>query len=311
MAIYDVEIDAGHGGSDPGACANEEQEANLVLPVCFVVRDELARHGVKAQLTRTDNSTVSLSERTNIANSNGVKCLVSIHDNSASDSSAKGIETYCYNFKYRRLADLVHGELIKDKTLFTLDRGVKEADFHMLRESNMDACLVELGFISNVEDVAILKAKQREHGIAIAKGILAYLGVAHKPESTPVTPSTPKNIYYKVYVDNRWLPEVKNLEDYAGIYDKPIKAIMVRADGQSVTYKVSTLNSSNYYPYVTDHSDYAGDLKNNIDKVMVQNSNVKYRVHTLKGGWLPWVVGDSDYAGIKGKAIDGIQMQLI
>ena len=370
-------VDLGHGGNDPGACGNGLRESDIVLAVGLRVKYHLLRHDVEVMLSRESDKTVSLAERTNMANRFGADALASIHCNAAIET-AYGIETYCYTFKYRALADKVHGKLVENKSLYYANRGVKEADFHMLRESNMDAALVEMAFISNARDAQLLRNMQEEYAIAIAQGILDYLGIAwineneskpennelyrvrkswgdaasqkgaysikenaiaeckkhsgynvydsngncvysnggsqpSQPESKPVPPQTRKlDVFYKVFTaEDGWLPEVKNLTDYAGKFGHAIRGLMIRLSSGDVDYKVSTLRSNSYYPVVRNHSDYAGDLKNNIDKVQILNNKLKYRVRLLSGRWLPWVIGNSDFAGLEGYSIDAIEIDSI
>lgn len=179
-----VFIDAGHGGKDSGAIGvNNVLEKSIALSVAQKVEAKLKKCGIETAMSRTSDVFISLDGRTDKANSLKSKCFVSIHCNSF-NKQAKGIETYAYAEKYNRLASLVHAELIKTGC-YTINRGVKYKDLHVLRESNMSACLVELGFIDNVEDVNLLLNKQDEFATAIAKGICAYLGVNYVEESKP------------------------------------------------------------------------------------------------------------------------------
>lgn len=187
MAMYKVYLDPGHGGNDSGAIgARNVFEKNIVLDMCNRVKKTLESRNIEVRMSRNNDTFKTLSERTSSANSWGADCLVSLHCNSASkkdkngntiiDTNAKGLETFCYKFKYRRLADCVQNELINDK-LYTINRGVKEGNLHMVRESNMAACLIELGFIPNLEDLNLIESKKDEFALAIADGICNYLGV--------------------------------------------------------------------------------------------------------------------------------------
>lgn len=174
MKVY---LDAGHGGSDSGAVGvGGVLEKNICLDVCNRIGAILKQRGIEIKASRSSDITKSLSERTNEANKWGANAFISIHCNSASNASAKGLETFCYKFKYRKLADCVQDELLNDK-LYTINRGVKEGNWHVIRESNMPACLVELGFISNKEDCEFVQVKLQEMSLAIADGICNFLGV--------------------------------------------------------------------------------------------------------------------------------------
>ncbi|MEF9991320.1 MAG: peptidoglycan recognition family protein [Peptostreptococcaceae bacterium] len=125
--------------------------------------------------------------------------------------------------------------------------------------------------------------------------------------------SATDNIVYQVYSKGRWLPNVTNSEDYAGIYGNPIQAIYANLSKGNIRYRVHTVDGK-WLPWVTDRQDYAGIKSKNIDGLQMKiNSlsahNVKYRAY-VAGKWLPWVIGESDYAGIYGKCIEGIQIQI-
>lgn len=173
-----VYLDPGHGGTDSGATGNEIKEKDIVLAVAKKLEVKLKKCNLDIRMSRTTDDYKTLEYRSTDANNWGADCFVSIHANSADATSAQGVETYCYKFAYRPLADKVHEEIIASKT-YTKDRGVKEGNFHVVRETNMDACLVELAFISNAEDANLLKNKQDEFATAIAKGICKYLGVTY------------------------------------------------------------------------------------------------------------------------------------
>jgi N-acetylmuramoyl-L-alanine amidase len=100
----------------------------------------------------------SLKSRTDFANRLGVHCFVSVHANAASSNAARGIETFVHPNAPKdtvNLGAVVHGELIR---LTGMDnRGLKKADFHVIRETRMNAFLVECGFMTNAGDLAKLK----------------------------------------------------------------------------------------------------------------------------------------------------------
>ena len=179
-----VAIDEGHGGKDAGAVdeVNETEgdfirtlEKDLNNKVGNKVINKLRTLGAEVIVTRPDDTTVSLGERVRIANNAKVDLFVSIHFNAGS-SLANGIET----FKYRNtknpishaLAENVHKELI-DNTGFK-DRGVKTSGFYVIKNTNMPAILVELGFITNTKEEKIVNTDefQEKCANAIVAGIL-------------------------------------------------------------------------------------------------------------------------------------------
>lgn len=318
-----VFIDTAHGGTDPGAVGNGIRECDISLSVSLRVKQHLLRHGLAAMLSRETDKTVSLNERTNMANRWGADAFVSIHCNSATNIAAYGIETFCYKFRYRELADKVQGKLLEDKSLYYINRGVKEGDFHVIRESNMAACLVEMAFISNSRDAELLKTKQEEYAVAITKGILAYFGIAWKTEgsSTPELTTPPSKGKVDVYckVDN--YPFVKNTQDFAGVYGVNCTTVTAYPSKGEVLCRVSSVNGD-YYPWVQNYYspngyyDFAGIGGVAIDRLQMKLRgldvySIKYRVHLKGGDWLPYVYDDGDYAGIRGRIIDAVECEIV
>ena len=136
------------------------------------------------------------------------------------------------------------------------------------------------------------------------------------------TNSSKIDVYYQVYAGGRWLPEVKNLEDYAGLENKPIQGIYMRPSKGHLKYRVKTTNSNSYLPWVKDKQDYAGILGKNIAWVQatledVDGYQVEYRVSTTaSNNYLPWVqnyntVNDDGYAGGgSSQSIDKLQIKI-
>lgn len=200
-----IYLDPGHGGSDPGATGNGLQEKNVVLDIALYTREYLQNNysGVSVRMSRTDDSFPSLSDRSNDANSWGADIFVSIHAN-AFNGTAHGYEDFIFNGNVsndtRELQDSLHKEIAP---LFRNDRGKKQANFAVLRQTSMPAVLTENGFIDNVQDADFLKkdSNLKKVAEAHAKGIAAYLGLSggsssgSKPEKeskpTPSKPSGP------------------------------------------------------------------------------------------------------------------------
>lgn len=175
-------IDAGHGGYDSGAPGLHGcLEKDIVLEVANKINDYLKTQDIKNINTRTTDVFVSLNERSNKANNLGVNSFVSIHCNSSDNPKAHGLEIFCYKFKYRHLADCILQEL-KNENLYTQLRegGVKEGNLHVVRETNMPACLVELGFITNEEDYNLIMNNKDRFAKAIAKGICKFNNIPWK-----------------------------------------------------------------------------------------------------------------------------------
>lgn len=172
-------IDPGHSGPfEPGVCAAGYTEAALNMAIASQLSDLLNDAGYEVVLTRDGNiDHDSLVFRANIANASLADIFVSIHCNGAGNTLAHGVETYCYpgSDEGFRLASLVQTELAD--LSYAHDRGVKEANFAVLRLTDMPAILVECGFLTSEEDRNILidPEQQKRIAAAIVSGIETYL----------------------------------------------------------------------------------------------------------------------------------------
>lgn len=193
-----VVLDAGHGGGDSGAVGPTgfmEKTANL--DIALRARDLLVGSGYHVIMTRTTdvspnspaqdltgdgqiNVSDDLQARVNIANNARAKVFVSVHNNAAG-SAARGTETYYWNGApagsgSARLAQLIHEEVNARIGLY--DRGVKTANFYVLRRTNMPAVLLEGAFISNPTEELLLSTPSFRQKIAegVANGIRRYMG---------------------------------------------------------------------------------------------------------------------------------------
>ena len=174
---YKVFIDAGHGGTDPGALGYGYRESDLNLQVAKKVESKLKSKGIDVKMSRNSDIFYSLSERAEMANDYGADAFVSIHQNSAEAKSANGIETY-YNRKKeedRPLSKDIQKQVISQTG--ANNRGVKNAEFTVLVKSKMISALVECGFITNELEVKKLSDSSYQDKLAtgIANGIEEYL----------------------------------------------------------------------------------------------------------------------------------------
>lgn len=203
-----IMIDAGHGGRDPGAVGpSGVQEKVVTLVVAKQVTGLLALV-TEAKLTRDGdialgtNTSSDLTARANMANNWGANCFISIHCNSAADPRAHGTEVYHYpnSTQGAALAQAIHSKLVP--ALGLTDRGVKQANFAVLRQSRCPAALVELAFISNPTEENLLEtpAFQAKAARAIAEGTAQFLGLQLMAE-TPASPAQIPNAV-KIRVGN-------------------------------------------------------------------------------------------------------------
>lgn len=173
-------IDPGHGGKDSGAVGPTGlKEKDVTLNIALRLGEVLQAKGIEIVYTRSTDVFVELSDRAAKANKLKADYFVSIHTNSATSSSAGGTETYIYveDGKTDKLAQSVQTELNKLNNL--LDRGVKKADFAVLRETAMPAILVEVAFISNKNEENLLRDSNflQQTAEGVANGIFNFLGI--------------------------------------------------------------------------------------------------------------------------------------
>lgn len=141
-------------------------------------------------------------------------------------------------------------------------------------------------------------------------------------ETKPTTPTSEKiSVIYQVWEDvgNQWLPEVKDLEDYAGLYGRDVCCVYARLTKGNIFYKVH-YKGGKWLPEVKNREDYAGLYNKPIDGLMMRTDigkTIKYAVHLRSSNrWLPFVSGydeddfDNGYAGILGQEIDGIKIYI-
>ncbi|WP_163099338.1 cell wall-binding repeat-containing protein [Peribacillus alkalitolerans] len=172
-----IVVDAGHGDSDPGAVANGLEEEDIVLDVAKRLHPKLLARGAIVYMTRTSDTYPSLDDRINLANTKRANVFVSIHVNSATPE-ASGIETY-WNSTYasadsQELAGYIQKELVQH--LGGKDRGVKTANFKVIKYTQMASVLAELGFITNPTEAARMKTTtfREQAAIAIYDGVSTY-----------------------------------------------------------------------------------------------------------------------------------------
>jgi N-acetylmuramoyl-L-alanine amidase len=172
-----IVIDPGHGGSDPGMLGTTytTMEKDLTLQTAFYVRDYLTAKGARVQLTRTSaEQKPTLPRRVQIATALNADAFVSIHYNS-SPKNVSGTLTFFYSESDDlRLARAIETRL--GQGIGLKSNGLSYGNYHILRENPLPAALVELGFLSNPYDEAIVRtsAYQKKAAKAIAEGLADY-----------------------------------------------------------------------------------------------------------------------------------------
>ncbi len=173
-----VVIDAGHGGHDPGAISpNGIQEKDINLRVAAKVARLLEQRGLGVVMTRWKDEYIVKEERATIANRRKADLFASIHADSAPSSSAQGFTIYVAKAASAgsyRAAQAVNQAMVRT----SMDnRGIREAEYVVLVETDGPAILIELGYLSNSQDAARLADDSFRDRLAqaIADGIEAFM----------------------------------------------------------------------------------------------------------------------------------------
>jgi N-acetylmuramoyl-L-alanine amidase len=189
-----VVIDAGHGGHDLGTHSRwGGREKDAALDTALRLAPKLRAAGFNTVLTRNGDFFVPLGGRTRISNSQDNAIFVSVHFNEGPNRTAHGVETY-YRSRYARdLAARIQGSVTSLPGVAS--RGVKTANFWVLRRNQYPAVLVEGGFFSNPAEASrCAKPAYREAlASAIAAGIISQRGTLPpaQPEAQALAATSP------------------------------------------------------------------------------------------------------------------------
>lgn len=198
-----VIIDCGHGGKEPGAIGcNGIAEKDITLAVGLQLEQLLKEKQLSTYLTRSTDATLPLDVRTAFINTKRPDLYISIHANSSVNKSVKGLETFCLSqnlfsplcdtdstvsaylkelyTQSNRLGNKIHQHLLVyvNKQEHQLsDRKVRHSVPQLLLGTNTPGALIEIGYLSHVDEAAQLSTKTYQHKIAqgICSGIMAYL----------------------------------------------------------------------------------------------------------------------------------------
>lgn len=207
MNVVKIMLDAGHGYNTPGKRTPDgmrEFEFNSVV-AAYAKKFLEGYQNVTVYFAHdaSGKRDVPLQERTDNANRLKVNVYVSVHANAYGQgwNTANGIETYVHPIipaETRAIATKIHNQLIS-KTRMT-NRGVKNANFHVLRETDMNAVLVECGFMTNQSDASKLKsdAYRKLCAEAIVAGLVEYYKLVKKVIPKPIPAPQPKPTGVKV-----------------------------------------------------------------------------------------------------------------
>lgn len=150
-----VVIDAGHGGNDDGMKIEGFTEKEIVASIAQKIKQNNSDKNIILHFTRTDDNFVSLQDRTNFINEVKPDLVLSLHVNGNKNEQASGVELYVspkngMHEKSKTIAEDLNARLVSINNFKS--RGVKEANFTLLRDSKYPSITVELGFLSNAND---------------------------------------------------------------------------------------------------------------------------------------------------------------
>lgn len=215
-----VVLDAGHGNqSNNQSPDGSYSEPEFALDMAERMRAILTRHGVAVTFTRSgaDNptgkaDTNDLQYRCDVANAiKDLDLFVSLHSNAAGSgwSSARGWEIYASSpgdTAGRSIAAKAIAKRVREAGVTVHGEAVKHERFYVLKNTTAPAVLIEHGFHTNKEDVALLKSADYRKKLAVAqcKGILDYLGIAYDGQDSISTDTPAKDTGASAWAREAW-----------------------------------------------------------------------------------------------------------
>lgn len=184
-------------------------------------------------------------------------------------------------------------------------------EMYRIRKSWDDA-KSQIGAYTSLENAK--KNCKEGYNVYNSKGEKVY------PENKPVTTTEKIDITYKVFC-GKWWPEVKNLENYAGVKNRAITGVAAKVSKGTIRYRVHQ-KGSRWMNWITGYNTtdvikgFAGVPNLAIDAIQmelvgVEGYTVRYRVSSPNRDYYPWVIGTTDYAGVFGKVFDRLQVEII
>lgn len=193
-----VLIDAGHGGSDSGAIGcNDDIEKRINLLIAYAIQNYLTIYNIDADMTRNDDTTVTLLDRALKSNNGNYDLLLSVHCNADaiqeinSDNSIKGTEIFhsIASEEDKKIAEHIINSITQNG--FCTKRGIKTrvgADgrdyYYIIRKTKAHALIIESFFIDDSDDYDFYIKKLDLFGKSIADGIADYYGLSNQSEET-------------------------------------------------------------------------------------------------------------------------------
>lgn len=310
-----IVLDAGHGGSDPGAIGvNGLYEKTVNLDVTLRLKAELAARGYEVMLTRDQDVYLSLAERVALTDGMMPDLFVSVHANSHTNSSIDGSLVLYYDKDYpqasyppsdamaalspesKRFAQLVQQQMVKGAD--TVDRGIVPSAAYVIRMGTVPSILVETAFLSNKQDAADLADPdfRQKLAVGIANGIELY-----KPASA--TPGPFADVLQKHWAAEA-VAKLKNKGIIEGEYDRyyPERAL-TRAEFVTMLARQFPLPDLN--TTVSEHGSTLNSGSNFEDSSSGSNGTEAGTIPgTLPGRTVGTTVTDATYSSPAGGKMD-------
>jgi len=168
-------VDAGHGGTDPGAMRAGVEEKDVTLDVSLLLRDKLKDLGASVDMTRDSDVFIPLPDRLAHSNNTCPDLFVSVHVNAIKKAGISGIETYYFDDRSKPLAGVVLKTL--SVRLHENAKWSHSRDLFVLDGNRVPATLAEIGYITNPATRAKLRttAYQDKVASALADSVVTYL----------------------------------------------------------------------------------------------------------------------------------------
>lgn len=244
-----IYIDAGHGGSDPGAVNKGRTEKSDTLRLALKIAEYMKDQDVEIRLSRTSDTDTSINAMCRDANAWGADYFLSIHRNSASPD-ATGNEIWIYS-KANDTTKAKAQKILETVTRVTgmRDRGVKRgavsySDYGVNSQTNCHSALLEYGFISNKKDNEIFDKTLDKLGLELTKILLSLVGVDYVEPiikgdvngDKKVTTSDAKAVLKAVAGQTKLTDKQKKAADINGdgkVTTADAKAILKKVAGQT------------------------------------------------------------------------------
>ena len=281
-----VVIDAGHGGTDPGAVSGSRIEKTLNLNIALKTETELKNRGYLVKMVRASDKTISLKDRANFANNLNADLFISIHQNSFTNSTANGTEVYYTTSKpdsgfpsqssnklskSKEIAKITCDNIVS--AIGTYNRGIKDGNLTVLRNTKMPSILIECGFITNDSDA--LKTTNNSYQNKIAKAIAyavdgkKYVNMSSNLSVNSFTTglSSPQQVGTDIELKASASGGIGNLEYKFILKDENGNWSMIRNYASTNSYVWTPAKKGNYELYV--------DVKDSYGNVVRKGMNYK------------------------------------